>query len=248
MFKCQKVQITADAESALRPSSVRVVTRKRKDRKKKEARKRKWNGKQGRESTEWKQRDMSRWGTKKKSASLLDVLFFPWWSSFSGSEVRWGRGRRVMVGVGMLGSKGHCCCVCAGFFCFVRIGPVISCCRVTALSLDAWRRSGAWFCPGTPAERPPAPTPGSRRPPSLSGLKHKRTKHMRTFNTRTCSAHVHLCSSDQTLTLWNKPDFIKKDSLSFASFRKPAEGQYFFVCDSTQSNLKHFGVLLARKV
>lgn len=117
MFKCQKVQITADAESALRPSSVRVVTRKRKDRKKKkEARKRKWDGKQGRESTEWKQRDMSRWGTKKKkSASLLDVLFFPWWSSFSGSEVKWGRGRRVMVGLGCWGWR-VIVVVCARFF------------------------------------------------------------------------------------------------------------------------------------
>lgn len=169
MFKCQKVQITADGESALRPSSVWVVTRKRKDRKK-EARKRKWDGKEERvDGVETERYEPMRNQKKKKSASLLDVLFFPWWSSFSGSEVRWGRGRRVVVGVGIPGLKGHCC-VCACFlFCFVRIGPVISCCRVTALSLDAWRRSGAWFCPGTPAERPPAPTPGSRRPPSLSG-------------------------------------------------------------------------------
>lgn len=209
MFKCQKVQITADAESALRPSSVRVVTRKRKDRKKK-ARKRKWDEKQGRETTEWKQRDMSRWGTKKKKKKCIIVGCF----IFSLVELlQWvrgevGEGQESNGGVGMLGLKGHCCCVCAFFFFFVRIGPVISCCRVTALSLDAWRRSGAWFCPGTPAERPPAPTPGSRRPPSLSGLKHKHTKHMRTFNTQTCSAHVHLCSSDQTLTLWNKPYFI----------------------------------------
>lgn len=120
MFKCQKVQITADVESALRPSSVRVVTRKRKDRKKKkEARKRKWDGKQGRESTEWKQRDMSRWGTKKKKKCIIVGCFI-----FSMVELlQWvrgevGEGQESNGGVGMLGLKGHCCCVCA-FFCFV---------------------------------------------------------------------------------------------------------------------------------
>lgn len=52
---------------------------------------------------------------KKKSASLLDVLFFPWWSSFSGSEVKWGRGRRVMVGLGCWGWR-VIVVVCARFF------------------------------------------------------------------------------------------------------------------------------------
>lgn len=148
MFKCQKVQITADAESALRPSSVRVVTRKRKDRKKRGKEEEvRWEGGKRVDGVETERYEPMRNQKKKKSASLLDVLFFPWWSSFSGSEVRWGRGRRVVVGVGMPGLKGHCCCVCACFFfcccCFVRIGPVISCCRATALSLDAWRHSGA---------------------------------------------------------------------------------------------------------
>lgn len=118
MFKCQKVQITADAESALRPSSVRVVTRKRKDRKKKKKR-------QGRGSEMGSREESRRSGNreiwadeepkKKKSASLLDVLFFPWWSSFSGSEVKWGRGRRVMVGLGCWGWR-VIVVVCARFF------------------------------------------------------------------------------------------------------------------------------------
>ncbi len=62
-----------------------------------------------------------------------------------------------------------CVCVCV---CVCARRPAISCCRVTALSLDAWRRSGVSCCPGTPAERRPAPTPGSHRPPSLSDLEH----------------------------------------------------------------------------
>lgn len=128
MFKCQKVQITADAESALRPSSVRVVTRKRKDRKKRGKEEEvRWEGGKRVDGVETERYEpMRNQKKKKKSASLLDVLFFPWWSSFSGSEVRWGRGRRVVVGVGMPGLKGHCCCVCACFFFFVVVVLCVS--------------------------------------------------------------------------------------------------------------------------
>lgn len=118
MFKCQKVQITADAESALRPSSVRVVTRKRKDRKKKKRGKEeevRWEAGKRVDGVETERYEPMRNQKKKKSASLLDVLFFPWWSSFSGSEVKWGRGRRVMVGLGCWGWR-VIVVVCARFF------------------------------------------------------------------------------------------------------------------------------------
>lgn len=118
MFKCQKVQITADAESALRPSSVRAVTRKRKDRKKKKRGKEeevRWEAGKRVDGVETERYEPMRNQKKKKSASLLDVLFFPWWSSFSGSEVKWGRGRRVMVGLGCWGWR-VIVVVCARFF------------------------------------------------------------------------------------------------------------------------------------
>lgn len=57
-FKCQEVQITADSESALRPRSVRVVTRKQKDKKGKEEEARQEGGK--RVDGAQIERDMSR--------------------------------------------------------------------------------------------------------------------------------------------------------------------------------------------
>lgn len=63
-------------------------------------------------------------------------------------------------------------CVCAS--------AVISCCPATVLSLDAWRHSDVSCCPGTPAERRPAPRPGSHRPPSPSGLKPQDHKQCQT--------------------------------------------------------------------
>lgn len=245
MFKCQKVQITADAESALRPSSVRVVTRKRKDRKKKKARKRKWDEKQGRESTEWKQRDMSRWGTKKKkkkkSASLLDVLFFPWWSSFSGSEVKWGRGRRVMLGLGCWGWR-VIVVVCARFFFFLCVSGQLSAAVGWRLSLSM--HGGALVLDFVQVLL-------------LRDRQHRRQDLVvlpvcQAWNTNTQNIWELLIHRPALLTSTSavqiKLSHSETNLTSFASFRKPAEGQYFFVCDSTHSSLKHFGVLLARKV
>lgn len=123
-------------------------------------------GKREEETTERREIWADELEKKKKRVciSLLDVLFFPWSISFCGSEVG---GRRGQHGRGGGQRSWLCRCVCV---CVVACRPVISCCQVTALSLDAWRRSGVSCCPGTPAERRPAPTPGSHRPPSLSDL------------------------------------------------------------------------------
>lgn len=120
MFKCQKVQITADAESALRPSSVRVVTRKRKDRKKKK--------RQGRGSEMGSREESRRSGNreiwadeepkKKKKCIIVGCFIFSLVELLQWVRGEVGEGQESNGGVGMLGLKGHCCCVCA-FFCFV---------------------------------------------------------------------------------------------------------------------------------
>lgn len=79
MFKCQKVQITADAESALRPSSVRVVTRKRKDRKKKRGREEevRWEAGKRVDGVETERYEPMRNQKKKKVHHCWMFYFFP---------------------------------------------------------------------------------------------------------------------------------------------------------------------------
>lgn len=120
MFKCQKVQITADAESALRPSSVRVVTRKRKDRKKKKRGKEeevRWEAGKRVDGVETERYEPMR-NQKKKKCIIVGCFIFSLVELLQWVRGEVGEGQESNGGVGMLGLKGHCCCVCA-FFCFV---------------------------------------------------------------------------------------------------------------------------------
>lgn len=147
MFKCQKVQITADAESALRPSSVRVVTRKRKDRKKRGKEEEvRWEGGKRVDGVETERYEPMR-NQKKKKCIIVGCFIFSLVELLQWVRGEVGEGQESSGGGWDAGVEGSLLlCVRVFFFCcccFVRIGPVISCCRATALSLDAWRHSGA---------------------------------------------------------------------------------------------------------
>ena len=117
--------------------------------------------------------------------------FFPGRSPSVGQ--RWGRGQG---GGGRERGEGRSKVIVV-FWCQL----AISCCRVTALSLDAWRRSGVSCCPGTPAETRPAPTPESHRPPSPSDLNaHTRTQAYKP-HVPTAVCHVMDSSGRSRLTL-----------------------------------------------
>lgn len=119
MFKCQKVQITADAESALRPSSVRVVTRKRKDRKKKGKEEEvRWEAGKRVDGVETERYEPMRNQKKKKKCIIVGCFIFSLVELLQWVRGEVGEGQESNGGVGMLGLKGHCCCVCAFFFLF----------------------------------------------------------------------------------------------------------------------------------
>lgn len=125
--------------------------------------------KQNEESDEWM---ISNFWRKKKKHVQFSVLF-SWSFSFCG-VLHGGGGGGSLEGPSWWDQgevKGYRC-VC------VRVcQPAISCCPVTAPALGAWRPSGASCCPGTPAGRQPALTPGSHRPPSPSDLRTHPQQH-----------------------------------------------------------------------
>lgn len=110
------------------------------------------------------------WRKKKKTCAVLGIGFLVVLLLWGPSWGRRGRfvGRAIMVGSAGGQRSSLCLCACA---CVCACQPAISCCPATAPALGAWRPSGASCCPGTPAGRRPAPTPGSRRPPSPSDLR-----------------------------------------------------------------------------
>lgn len=80
---------------------------------------------------------------KKKKCIIVGCFIFSLVELLQWVRGEVGEGQESNGGGWDAGVEGSLLLCVRVFFCFVRIGPVISCCRVTALSLDAWRRSGA---------------------------------------------------------------------------------------------------------